>query len=52
MTNQMMRQADTSTLDNILEMSANMQPLAQFTEDHMAALDGVLNKSIPKFFGK
>ena len=52
MTKQMMRQADTSTLDNILEMSANMQPLAQFTEDHMAALDGALNKSIPKFFGK
>tara|TARA_B110001450_G_scaffold250955_1_gene270367 strand:- start:136 stop:579 length:444 start_codon:yes stop_codon:yes gene_type:complete len=52
MTKKMMRQTDTSTLDNILEMSANVQPLAQFTEDHMAALDGVLNKSTPKFFGK
>ncbi|MDT2032346.1 crotonase/enoyl-CoA hydratase family protein [Planktomarina sp.] len=52
MTKQMMRQADTSTLDNILEMSANMQALAQCTEDHMAALQGVLNKTSPTFAGK
>ncbi len=52
MAKRLLRQAQTATLANILEMSAAMQSVAHETSDHDEALDAFLEKRTPSFTGE
>lgn len=52
MTKQMLRRADAADLDTVLELSANMQAIAQHTEDHEAALAAALDKREGRYQGR
>lgn len=52
MTKRLLREGQTATLANILEMSAAMQSLAHATRDNDEAIDAFLEKRPPKFTGK
>ena len=51
MTKQMMRQADGSTLDSILEVACGMQAILHGTEDHATAVNAMLNKEKASYKG-
>lgn len=52
MTKRLMREGQTATLANILEMSAAMQSLAHATRDNDEAIDAFLEKRAPRFTGE
>jgi enoyl-CoA hydratase/carnithine racemase len=51
MTKRLLREGQTATLANILEMSAAMQSLAHATRDNDEAIDAFLEKRPPRFTG-
>ncbi|GAO38704.1 putative enoyl-CoA hydratase [Sphingomonas changbaiensis NBRC 104936] len=51
MTRRLLREGQTATLANILEMSAAMQSLAHATRDNDEAIDAFLEKRPPRFTG-
>jgi enoyl-CoA hydratase/carnithine racemase len=51
MTKRLLREGQTATLANILEMSAAMQSLAHATRDNDEAIDAFLEKRAPRFTG-
>lgn len=51
MTKRLLREGQTATLANILEMSAAMQSLAHATRDNDEAMDAFLEKRPPRFTG-
>ncbi|HEV2569351.1 crotonase/enoyl-CoA hydratase family protein [Sphingomonas sp.] len=52
MTKRLLREGQTATLANILEMSAAMQSLAHATRDNDEAIDAFLEKRAPRFTGE
>lgn len=52
MTKRLLREGQTATLANILEMSAAMQSLAHATRDNDEAMDAFLEKRAPRFTGE
>jgi enoyl-CoA hydratase/carnithine racemase len=52
MTKRLLREGQTATLANILEMSAAMQSLAHATRDNDEAIDAFLEKRPPRFVGE
>lgn len=52
MTKRLMNVAQNMSLDNVLDLSAAMQPLAHATKDHREALDAFVAKRSPDFTGK
>lgn len=52
MTKRLLREGQTATLANILEMSAAMQSLAHATRDNDEAMDAFLGKRAPRFTGE
>jgi enoyl-CoA hydratase/carnithine racemase len=52
MTKRLLREGQTATLANILEMSAAMQSLAHATRDNDEAMDAFLEKRPPRFTGQ
>jgi enoyl-CoA hydratase/carnithine racemase len=52
MTKRLLREGQTATLANILEMSAAMQSLAHATRDNDEAIDAFLEKRPPRFTGE
>lgn len=52
MTKRLLREGQTATLANILEMSAAMQSLAHATRDNDEAMDAFLEKRPPRFTGE
>jgi enoyl-CoA hydratase/carnithine racemase len=52
MTKRLLREGQTATLPNILEMSAAMQSLAHATRDNDEAIDAFLEKRPPRFTGE
>jgi enoyl-CoA hydratase/carnithine racemase len=52
MTKRLLREGQSATLANILEMSAAMQSLAHATRDNDEAIDAFLEKRPPRFTGK
>lgn len=52
MTRRLLREGQTATLANILEMSAAMQALAHATRDNGEAMDAFLEKRPPRFTGE
>jgi enoyl-CoA hydratase/carnithine racemase len=52
MTKRLLRQAQTATLANILEMSAAMQSIAHTTQDHDEAINAFIEKRPPSFGGE
>jgi enoyl-CoA hydratase/carnithine racemase len=52
MTKRLLREAQTATLANILELSAAMQALAHETEDHEEAMSAAKEKRQPSFNGR
>jgi enoyl-CoA hydratase/carnithine racemase len=52
MTKRLLREGQTATLANILEMSAAMQSLAHATRDNDEAIDAFLEKRTPRFTGE
>jgi enoyl-CoA hydratase/carnithine racemase len=52
MTKRLLRQAQTHSLEGILELSAAMQAIAHHTEDHREALDAFMVKRAPEFTGR
>lgn len=51
MTRRLLREAQRTGLDNVLEMSAAMQAIAHATEDHREALDALRARRAPVFRG-
>ena len=51
MTKRLLREGQTATLANILELSAAMQSLAHATRDNDEAIDAFLEKRAPRFTG-
>lgn len=51
MTKRLLREGQSATLANILEMSAAMQSLAHATKDNDEAMDAFLEKRAPRFTG-
>jgi enoyl-CoA hydratase/carnithine racemase len=52
MTKRLLREAWTSRLEPLLELSAAMQALAHETEDHREAVAAMLGKRAPNFVGE
>jgi enoyl-CoA hydratase/carnithine racemase len=52
MTRRLLREGQTATLANLLEMSAAMQSLAHATRDNDEAMDAFLEKRAPRFTGE
>jgi enoyl-CoA hydratase/carnithine racemase len=52
MTKRLLREGQTATLANLLEMSAAMQSLAHATRDNDEAIDAFLEKRPPRFTGE
>ena len=52
MTKRLLNAAQTLSLDNLLDMSAAMQPLVHATKDHREALDAFVAKRKPDFSGQ
>ena len=52
MTKRLLREGQTATLANLLEMSAAMQSLAHATRDNDEAMDAFLDKRAPRFTGE
>jgi enoyl-CoA hydratase/carnithine racemase len=52
MTKRLLRQGQTATLANILEMSAAMQSIAHTTQDHDEAINAFIEKRPPSFGGE
>jgi enoyl-CoA hydratase/carnithine racemase len=52
MTKRLLREGQTATLANILEMSAAMQSLAHATRDNDEAMDAFLERRAPRFTGE
>ena len=52
MTRRLLREGQTATLANILEMSAAMQSLAHATRDNDEAIDAFIEKRAPRFTGE
>ena len=52
MTKRLLREGQTATLANILEMSAAMQSLAHATKDNDEAIDAFIEKRAPVFRGE
>jgi enoyl-CoA hydratase/carnithine racemase len=52
MTKRLLREGQTATLANLLEMSAAMQSLAHATRDNDEAMDAFLEKRPPRFTGE
>ena len=52
MTKRLLREGQTATLANILELSAAMQSLAHATRDNDEAMDAFLEKRTPRFTGE
>jgi enoyl-CoA hydratase/carnithine racemase len=52
MTKRLLREGQTATLANILEMSAAMQSLAHATKDNGEAIDAFLERRAPNFLGE
>ncbi|GGD15936.1 crotonase/enoyl-CoA hydratase family protein [Pyruvatibacter mobilis] len=52
MTKRLMRQGMTTTFDQIMDMSANMQALAHHTEDHAEAVSAFIEKRDPTYHGR
>ena len=51
-TKSLMRQGQTSSYENILEMSAALQAVAHLTDDHMEGVTALLEKRAPEFKGR
>jgi enoyl-CoA hydratase/carnithine racemase len=51
-TKSLLRQGQTSTYDQVLEMSAAAQALMHHTQDHEEGVDAILEKRAPKFTGR
>ncbi len=51
MTKRLLREAQHTRLDSLLEMSAAFQALAHETDDHREAVDAFLEKRAPRFTG-
>jgi 2-(1,2-epoxy-1,2-dihydrophenyl)acetyl-CoA isomerase len=51
-TKSLMRQGQTSSYENILEMSAALQAVAHLTDDHMEGVTALLEKRSPEFKGQ
>lgn len=49
MTKQLMREAERSTLESLLELSAGYQAIAHMTSDHHEAVNAFIEKRAPKF---
>jgi enoyl-CoA hydratase/carnithine racemase len=52
MTKRLMREGLTASFDNIMELSASMQVLAQRTDDHIEAVNAFFEKRTPQFQGQ
>lgn len=52
MTKRLLRQASVSRLEEALELSAALQALAHTTQDHVEAVDAMLEKRPPSFTGR
>ncbi|GAA6157399.1 crotonase/enoyl-CoA hydratase family protein [Pyruvatibacter sp. HU-CL02332] len=52
MTKRLMRQGMTTTFDQIMDMSANMQALAHHTDDHAEAVSAFIEKRTPTYKGQ
>ena len=51
MTKRLMQEGQHTRLDSLLEMSASMQALAHHTQDHMEAVNALLEKRVGRFGG-
>lgn len=51
MTKQLIKEGQHSRLDSLLEMSASLQALAHQTEDHVEAVNAIIEKRTPQFKG-
>ncbi len=52
MSKRLMREARTSSLESVLQLSATMQSLAHTTTDHVEAVQAMLEKRPPRFSGR
>jgi enoyl-CoA hydratase/carnithine racemase len=52
MTKKLIKESEHSSLDSLLEMSANLQALAHQTKDHAEAVDAIIEKRSPNFIGE
>jgi enoyl-CoA hydratase/carnithine racemase len=52
MTKKLIKEADHMSLDSLLEMSASLQALAHQTEDHVEAVNAIIEKREAIFKGK
>lgn len=52
MTKKLLKESRKADLPSILEMSAGLQALAHQMEDHVEAVDAILEKRTPEFKGK
>jgi 2-(1,2-epoxy-1,2-dihydrophenyl)acetyl-CoA isomerase len=52
LTKRLLREAQTQTMDSVLELSAAYQALAHETTDHAEAVDAFLEKRAPNFTGE
>jgi enoyl-CoA hydratase/carnithine racemase len=52
MTKRLLKESRKADLPSILEMSAGLQALAHQMEDHVEAVDAILEKRVPEFKGK
>jgi enoyl-CoA hydratase/carnithine racemase len=52
MTKRLIKEAEHSQLDSLLELSASLQALAHQTKDHAEAVDAIIEKRKPEFTGE
>jgi enoyl-CoA hydratase/carnithine racemase len=52
MTKRLIKEAEHSQLESILELSASLQALAHQTKDHAEAVDAIIEKRTPDFTGE
>jgi enoyl-CoA hydratase/carnithine racemase len=52
LTKRLLREAQHSRLDSLLELSATMQALSHHTADHQEAVNAFLEKRVPNFQGR
>jgi enoyl-CoA hydratase/carnithine racemase len=52
MTKKLIREGQHLRLESLLELSASMQALAHYTQDHQEAVTALLEKRTPYFTGQ